>query len=118
MMHGFGTIFVIFKSRIQEEGSAVLLDLRSEQSFEKSYIKGAINLPVTELTDEALIKVIPSKNSRVVIYCDNNFQMSRKVALTTMAYPAIKQLGYKNIFILESSFSNEIFPLLLKGSPN
>ncbi len=97
------------------EGSVVLVDLRSPDEYAASHIKGAKNIPATELTDETLAKVIPFKTSRVVLYCSNNFQLSRKVALTTMAYPVFKQLGYLNTLVLASSFSNDIAPLVLEG---
>ncbi len=98
------------------DGSVVLIDLRSPAAFAKSHIGGAKNLPATELTDESFAKVIPSKASKVVIYCDNNFSMTRRVPLTTIAYPVFKQLGYAQTQVLASSFSNEIAPLVLEGS--
>lgn len=99
-----------------KDGSVILIDLRSADEFKEKHVKGAINLPATELTNKALSKVIPDKNSRVVIYCSNNLILhSRKLALTTMAYPAIKQLGYENVFILDSATRDQ-FPLPLVGS--
>jgi len=85
----------------QKEGTVVLIDLRSTQEFNEKHVKGAINLPATELTDEALSKIIPTKNFKVVIYCANNLFPYRRVALTTLAYPTLKQLGYKNVQLLD-----------------
>lgn len=84
-----------------QESSVVLIDLRSEQEFNRQHIKGAVNLPATELTDEALSKIIPTKSFRVVIYCANNLFPSRRIALTTLAYPTLKQLGYENVQVLD-----------------
>lgn len=92
-------------------GEVVLLDLRSPEEFAAEHLQGAINLPATELTDEALAAVIPAKDSNVVIYCANNLQMTRRVALTTLAYPVLKQLGYTRVSILESSFAKRVEPL-------
>ncbi len=108
--------FELVSKWLQEE-TVILIDLRSSSDFEKSHISGAISIPATELTEKSLRQVIPSKESRVVTYCDNNFSLSRKVALTTIADPTIKQLGYKNTFILQSSLSNKISPLSLEISP-
>lgn len=85
-----------------KEGSVILIDLRSVDDYLQWHIKGAINIPATELTEEYLSGIIPYRDSRVVMYCDNNFRMSRKVAITTMAYPVFKQLGYKNVYVLQS----------------
>lgn len=91
-----------------KEGSAVLLDLRSEREFKRSHIKNAVNLPATELTDEALSHVLPTKNTRAVIYCENTLRGEiRQIPLTRLAYPTIKQLGYDNVFVLEEYFHNE-----------
>ena len=112
---------VSFSSTVEwlQNGSIILLDVRSEKEFKQSHIKGAINLPATELTGESLAKVIPSKNFKIVIYCENNVNpFSRMVPLTTLSYPTIKQLGYKNVFILQSTVSKKEFPLPLEGKPD
>ncbi len=107
-----------FKSVLKwlKEGDVLIIDVRPKYDFDDYHISGAINLPLTDITEESLARVVPSKNLRIVIYCDNNFVFpTRRLALTTMAYPTIKQLGYSNTFILESSDSLEEFPLPLDG---
>ncbi len=97
----------------QQDGSTVLLDLRSPHEFDEGHIPGAISLPATELTDAALGKIIAGKATRVVIYCANNLNMAtRRVVLTTLAYPTLKQLGYTNVLELESAAPGK-FPLTL-----
>jgi 3-mercaptopyruvate sulfurtransferase SseA len=49
------------------EKSVILIDLRSAVEFNDSHIKGAINIPATDLTDEFLSNIIPTKASRLVI---------------------------------------------------
>ena len=83
------------------EGSAVLLDLRAKEKFEKSRLKGARNLPASELTDEAAAAVVPSKATRVVIYCDYNLAPVRMIAATTLGFPALMELGYGDVWRLE-----------------
>src|SRR5688572_1987723 len=51
----------------------VILDARSESMFKLRHIKGAVNLPFTEFTENNLARVIPAKDTRVLIYCNNNF---------------------------------------------
>ena len=53
--------------------SAVLLDARTASRFDLRHIRGAVNLPFTEFTADSLAKVIPAKDAKVLIYCNNNF---------------------------------------------
>jgi hypothetical protein len=63
----------------------VVLDARSADKFAMRHISGAVNLPFTEFTEATLAKVLPAKDTRVLIYCNNNFNgaprsMARKAA--------------------------------------
>ena len=86
----------------------VILDARSESKYKLRHIKGAVNLPFTEFTAENLAKVIPTKDTRVLIYCNNNFD-GDKIAFAGEAAPAALNLstfsnlviyGYMNIYEL------------------
>lgn len=79
----------------------VLIDVRSPQAFAAQHLAGAINVPLTELTDAVLTRVLPDKATRVVIYCDDQLQPSRRVALTTLGGPTLKTLGYHAVLRLE-----------------
>lgn len=86
----------------------ILLDARSEKNYKLRHIKGAVNLPFTEFTEESLAKVIPRKDSKVLIYCNNNF-LSAPVSFASKRAPASLNLStqmslaayeYKNIYEL------------------
>ncbi len=81
--------------------AVVLIDLRAKEAFEHAHIRGAINIPIEDLTLEHLKTRVANRNTRIVVYCANNFRMTRMIALTTLGYPAIEQLGYRNVFRLE-----------------
>ena len=53
--------------------STVILDARSAEKFALLHVKGAKNLSLPDITEEELAKVIPSKSTRILIYCNNNF---------------------------------------------
>lgn len=57
----------------QVDTNTVLLDARSKDRFASRHLKGAINLPYTDFTQANLRKIIPDPNTRVLIYCNNNF---------------------------------------------
>lgn len=54
----------------------IVLDARSADKFAMRRIKGAVSLPFTDFTETSLAKVIPTKATRVLIYCNNNFRGS------------------------------------------
>jgi 3-mercaptopyruvate sulfurtransferase SseA len=88
--------------------NAVLLDARTAMRFDQRHIQGAVSLPFTEFTADTLAKVIPGKNTKVLIYCNNNF-LGSPVAFTAKAstaslnvstYTSLKSYGYTNIYEL------------------
>jgi hypothetical protein len=101
---------------MMKENGIVLLDARSESRYTLRHIKGAINLPFIEFTESALAAVIPHKNSKILIYCNNNFAGSPTAFATKAAtaslnlstYTSLKAYGYTNIY--------ELGPLLNIGT--
>ena len=90
------------------EGNAVLLDARTASKYDLRHIRGAVSLPFTDFTAETLAKVIPTKGTKVLIYCNNNFvgspaAFASKVAsasLNLSTYTSLKSYGYTNIYEL------------------
>jgi hypothetical protein len=56
------------------EPNTVVLDARGQLAFEHLHMRGSVNLPYTAFSEEALQKTIPSKATRVLIYCRNNLR--------------------------------------------
>jgi hypothetical protein len=84
-----------------KNGEAVLIDLNSKEQFAHTHLKGAINLPGTDLTDEVLNALVPNKLTRIIVYCTDTLYPTRRLALTTIGAPAFIQLGYPNTTVLE-----------------
>lgn len=61
-----------FKKFSEEEG-VVILDTRSPEMFKEKHIKGAINLNFSDFTQANLAELIPSPDTKILIYCNNNF---------------------------------------------
>ena len=75
--------------------------------FERLHVKGAVNLGYPDFTAESLAQVIPSKTTRVLIYCNNNFLNSpafmMKVApasLNLSTFATLHMYGYDNVYEL------------------
>lgn len=92
------------------ENGAIILDTRSAAAFQAGHIKGAINLPFSDFTDEKLAKVLGKDTSRpILIYCNNNFSDNRQpialkaapLALNIPTFINLYGYGYKNVWELD-----------------
>ena len=89
-------------------GEAVILDARSPRAFAQGHIAGAINLPLTDFTAEALAKILPDNGRPVLIYCNNNFSNDRApvprkapaVSLNIQTFINLAAYGYRNVYEL------------------
>ena len=96
-----------FLEMAQKEG-VILLDTRSESAYKGKHLKGAIHLNFSDFTEEKLAKVIPSKDTPILIYCNNNFLgdpmsfalKSRPLALNIPTFINLYGYGYKNVYEL------------------
>jgi hypothetical protein len=88
--------------------SAVLLDARSASKYGLRHIRGAVSLPFTDFTADTLARVIPAKDTKILIYCNNNFVGSPvsfaskmpSASLNISTYTSLRSYGYTNIFEL------------------
>ena len=55
------------------EPGVVVLDARSSEMFALRHLNGAVNLSLPDFSADALARIIPSKDTKVLIYCNNNF---------------------------------------------
>ena len=94
--------------RMSREPGTVVLDARSREKYETLHIKDAINLSFPDITVESLNRVLPDKNTRILIYCNNNFVGDQKAFPTKMVtaslnlstYIALYTYGYRNVYEL------------------
>ena len=64
--------------------------------------------PFTDFTADSLAKVIPAKDAKILIYCNNNFEGSPvsfaskapSASLNISTYTSLRSYGYTNIFEL------------------
>jgi phage shock protein E len=106
------------------EPGTVVLDARSADKFRMRHIKGAVNLPFTDFTAEALAKAIPTKTTRLLIYCNNNFRGApvslaakrAEASLNISTYVALATYGYTNIYELGPLLDVKTTKLLFEGT--
>jgi len=96
-----------FIAMIPEKG-VVVLDARSANKYDLRHIKGAVSLPFTDFTATSLAGVLPSKDVKILIYCNNNFlgspsafpSKNESASLNLSTYTSLKAYGYNNIYEL------------------
>ncbi|WP_167881173.1 rhodanese-like domain-containing protein [Leptospira gomenensis] len=94
--------------RMMKMEEVILLDARSESRYKLRHIRGAISLPFTEFTKESLAQAIPKSDSKILIYCNNNFTGSPQsfaakapaASLNLSTYVSLKAYGYTNVYEL------------------
>ncbi len=112
--------------KMSKEENVVILDSRSDFRFNRKHLKGAIHLDFTDFTQDNLFKLIPDTNTKILIYCNNNFDgdpidfaskmakpknnfetqilSNRKPVMLALNIPTHINLygyGYKNIYELD-----------------
>lgn len=75
--------------KMSKENNTVILDTRSDFRFKRKHLKGAIHIDFTDFTQENLAKLIPDPNTRILIYCNNNFNGDQINFASKMALPKI-----------------------------
>ena len=94
--------------RMSGEPGTIVLDARSREKFEELHVKGAINLSFPDITVRSLAETIPDKNTRILIYCNNNFLNAEgpfpsklpSASLNLSTYIALYNYGYRNVYEL------------------
>ena len=110
--------------RMAAEPGTVVLDARSERLYRLRHVQGAVNLSFPEFTAETLAAIIPARDTRVLIYCNNNFEgapdsMPAKAissALNVSTFVSLYSYGYRNIYELGPSIEVARSKLAFAGS--
>lgn len=96
--------------RLAAEPGTIVLDARSREKYDQLHVKGAVHLNFSDFNEESLRRIIPTKTTRVLIYCNNNFEGEPKfftgkvVALNIPTFITLHGHGYTNV--------HELGPLL------
>lgn len=73
--------------KMSREPNTIIFDSRSDFRYERVHIKGAKHLSFTDFTQDNLRKVIPSPDTRILIYCNNNFEGNQVDFASKIALP-------------------------------
>ncbi|MGH1420284.1 MAG: rhodanese-like domain-containing protein [Hyphomonas sp.] len=95
------------------DAGTIILDTRSKAAFDAGHIKGAVHISFSDFTDQKLAEVIPSRDTRILIYCNNNFTdntppiMTKRspLALNIPTFINLYGYGYSNLYELSGQYS-------------
>jgi len=79
----------------------VLIDIRPGDGYDAEHIRGAVSLPLSEINDETLAKLVRNKFESVFFYGDDEKKMDVFLAATEAAH-----LGYKKIYMYSMGLSD------------
>ena len=83
---------------IKKDPTLRLIDVRSQDEFEKFSLKGAINIPVTDLLSEKYADILNQDGKMNVFYSNGTLTANE-------AWMVTRQLGYNNNFVLEGGLN-------------
>ncbi|HVT42839.1 MAG TPA: rhodanese-like domain-containing protein [Thermoanaerobaculia bacterium] len=93
---------------MSREPGTIILDARSREKYDELHIAGAINLSFPDIAIATLAQTIPDRQTRILIYCNNNFTNAEgpfpaKIAsasLNLSTFVALYNYGYHNVYEL------------------
>lgn len=94
--------------RMSREPGTVVLDARSKAKFDELHVAGAINLSFPDIAVPSLAEALPDRNTRILIYCNNNFtnepaafpSKMPSASLNVSTYISLYTYGYRNVYEL------------------
>lgn len=109
--------------RMAAEEGTIVLDTRSAAAYADVHIEGAVHLNFSDITKKRIAEVIPSKETRVLIYCNNNFESDlnslldkrKRSALNIPTFITLYEYGYKNVYELGARVDERTTALKLVG---
>jgi hypothetical protein len=91
-----------------KESGVIILDTRSTFRYERIHMKGARHLSFTDFTQDNLAKAIPSFDTTVLIYCNNNFEGNQTDFASKVAMPVTPKGT-----VISAQFNSQAKPLMM-----
>lgn len=94
--------------KMSKEHGVIILDSRSTFRYERIHIKGAKHLSFTDFTQNNLGEVIPSFETKILIYCNNNFEGNETDFASKVAMPITRSGS-----MITAQFNSQEKPLMM-----
>ena len=76
------------KRRMDENGAALVLDVRTQEEYDEGHIPGAICLPNEEITED--MPIVFDKDTEILLYCRSGHRSAE-------ALEKLEKMGYTNV---------------------
>jgi rhodanese-related sulfurtransferase len=83
------------KEMMDKNDDCLIIDVREESEYVTGHADGALLLPVDDIDEKSASRVIPTKNTPVMLYC-------RSGSRSCLAAERLCKIGYKNVYDLGS----------------
>jgi sulfur-carrier protein adenylyltransferase/sulfurtransferase len=83
---------------VKKDPSFRLIDVRSQDEFEKFSLPGAINIPVNDLLSDNWVEILDQDLKMNIFYSNGTLTANEAWMIT-------RQLGYKNSYVLEGGLN-------------
>jgi sulfur-carrier protein adenylyltransferase/sulfurtransferase len=94
----FITPDVVADMIVKKDPTLQLIDVRSQDEFEKFSLPGALNIPITDLLSEKYLDIL-NQDVRMNVFYSNSTIVSNEAWMIT------RQLGYRNNYVLEGGLN-------------
>jgi rhodanese-related sulfurtransferase len=84
------------KSMMSAKKAPIVVDARGGKYFDGEMIQGAVNLPADKTDAQSLEKIAPSKNAKLVFYCQNT-----ACPASAIAGKKAQEAGYHHVYRYE-----------------
>jgi hypothetical protein len=98
---------------MSKQPNVMILDTRSAFRYERIHLKGAKHLSFTDFTQSNLANVIPTPETTVLIYCNNNFDGNQVDFAPKSASPRLLGARQPGNRVFESQVALQSKPLEL-----
>ena len=110
--------------RMSKLPGTVILDARSDSLFRLLHVRGALSLSFPDIATASLAQLLPDREARILIYCNNNFYGADyafplklpMASLNLSTYVALYTYGYRNVYELEPLLDVHATRVPLEGS--
>ncbi len=99
-------------TKYAKEPKTIILDTRSKRMYDKLHLKGAIHINFSDFTQEYLATMIPDTNTRILIYCNNNFKQTTSIEELQVLQTSIRRNMASKAYIPNKRvFVNPVKPI-------